>query len=1757
MTFKKVATAIASLVPLIATANSNTIDFAYPKDVSINAEQAFKQAKNGVDRLEALMLITYADWSIDKASAQQSIERVIKQADKEKDPAVKSLMNLFAANIYEQVLGSNYQYNSRDIPDYPRPADITEWSRNMFVSAIDSLSTKSWNESSADMSIDNFAKLTTVNDYTKRLFTNQRDFVAGYIITNNTISEDVRKIVIEAMLNEYPENTAKGVVWRMLSFSQKEGFVDIFTTPTKNTPEKWLTEVYNNADNDDVREIALYYLSNTSPESVYQCFGAEQYKLALEKFVEKKTVFEDNFKKALSILNRCEVQMYINEYIVANKPCKMNCTFSNVDTVKLNCYLMKNGEELKSSAKLPSMPDLIFEEAVNAGMYPPVKREISIKLPTGLWLIVPDIKGKDISADNGKYIYSLNALPIVLNGEKKSTILVVDPANASPIKGAAVSLDSRNIGVTDSNGMVACSSSKATYPTVQYQGNKVTFDNVMCMNRKYNATNPTPTISISTSQAVYHPGDTVKFVGVVTKNGTTLSGYELNVAMLNTQRKSVDSKTFTSDELGRIVGQFVIPTDTRTGTFYIDSRIGSKRFTVSDFTLAEMQVLDLVAWPCTPQKGICTIRGRVVSYSGMPMAGVNIEAVNSDNNATSTATTDANGNFEITLSTISSESDEDATSAAYDNEMGLGMFADVDLTFTSPSGYSISKSVYFDTEHPNTAQIKLPSNNENIATNKPIKLDVTILTPAKEDVKTMIEWRLVNVYDDEAEEKTKPVASGSCSSEDVTVDWSKVPAGDYTLIVKILDNSAEPAFKHVTLYNPDIAKLPNEDALWSPNTNIKAVNGRARLTLGVNAPVKCIYLYRVDDSSETPAIEAREIKAGWYDLEIETNNCSEIVIFSVTDCVVSRLSFNITEDKTSTESLKVAIESFRDNITSGSNESWSVAVTDNGEPVKSAVVVNVYNLQLDALAPYSPLNVNFAKYVAPKFLNLNYAYVSNRWLSYYDKVYNGKKSFYLKAPKWSTFGCTTWDTKSTPSVVRLYSRISAAENVSIRGYATSVGGGNLDVSFEAAESSAEDSAVKLEADTGDTGVIWRDDEQISALWLPNLTTDANGLAIVDFTAPATNSTWRTVATAWTSDGRTASFDKTFTTSKPIMVDSNLPRILRQGDSITINSTIYNKSDREQNARVSVAIYNAADTTLLTEVSNNVLLAPMGSTVMPINFDVPLDDNLATILYRVKASIDGFADGEQGTVDILPSQTQVVDAYNFYIPASQATYTHDIPKPESYARDFHTSLYLTANPMATVVEALPSLFKTDYSTSIAQATTYFGSAVALALIEQHPEINFNIDKQQITKIRNTALTELLKLQDKNGGFRWSPWSTEANQWVTESVLQYFSWLNRNNMLDSDSRAKNMVESAIEYADSNVKDNDTDMFFTEIRLGFPETKPSLKAQKVIDNTVQYIVKNWRKFDIDSKAQGATILAYNRTTSTAKEILKSMTQYATITPDKGMVFKNNPCLFTYTWALQAYAIVSPKATEVDALRQQLIIRKQATDWGNLAITSAVIATMVNSGTKWYDVNPDVKVLVDGQRQSDIQLSGTSAAVENAPISGSMLTIERASDSPAYGSIVASYSAQGQDVKAFSDGEISIVKSMFVQRDGKWTNVNDGTGLNVGDRVKVQLCVKTERSFNYLTITDNRPAAFEPVNQLPCRVFVDGLFAYMEPRDRATNIYINSMSPGTWLVSYEVYCGFAGTFASGIATITSDMAPTLTAHSAGNTVAINKKIE
>ena len=88
------------------------------------------------------------------------------------------------------------------------------------------------------------------------------------------------------------------------------------------------------------------------------------------------------------------------------------------------------------------------------------------------------------------------------------------------------------------------------------------------------------------------------------------------------------------------------------------------------------------------------------------------------------------------------------------------------------------------------------------------------------------------------------------------------------------------------------------------------------------------------------------------------------------------------------------------------------------------------------------------------------------------------------------------------------------------------------------------------------------------------------------------------------------------------------------------------------------------------------------------------------------------------------------------------------------------------------------------------------------------------------------------------------------------------------------------------------------------------------------------------------------------------------------------------------------------------------------------------------------------------------------------------------------------------------------------------------------------------YVAIIDNRAACFEPVEQLPTPIITEGIYFYRENRDAATNMFVNRLPKGTYLLSYEVYVNNSGTFSSGIASIQSQYAPELSAHSAGTTL-------
>ncbi|MDE7458553.1 MAG: hypothetical protein K2M77_06755, partial [Muribaculaceae bacterium] len=150
-----------------------------------------------------------------------------------------------------------------------------------------------------------------------------------------------------------------------------------------------------------------------------------------------------------------------------------------------------------------------------------------------------------------------------------------------------------------------------------------------------------------------------------------------------------------------------------------------------------------------------------------------------------------------------------------------------------------------------------------------------------------------------------------------------------------------------------------------------------------------------------------------------------------------------------------------------------------------------------------------------------------------------------------------------------------------------------------------------------------------------------------------------------------------------------------------------------------------------------------------------------------------------------------------------------------------------------------------------------------------------------------------------------------------------------------------------------------------------------------------------------------------------------------------------------------------------------------------------------------------------------------------------------PAYGSVISRYTTESSKGKAQSCSDLSVEKCITALRDGNWQYVDD---VQLGEQVRVLLTIKVKRDLEYVTVIDERPAAFEPVDQLPRWVWNGGAGFYRENRDSATNLFIDYLPKGTYQITIDMTASVAGDFTTGIATVQRQLAPAITAHSAGS---------
>lgn len=1865
----------------------------YPKALSSIINMSLAQSAISADRLPA------------------QIDRIEKLRDESSDPAFKALLNSLLARIYSDVYNDDrWKYDGRDLPLTPLPEDYTLWSGEQFKHHIASLVNLSLADADAlkKIPLREWAGPVAVDNASLVYYPTLYDFIASSAIDRleiclpndwflsfglltrsdvyvtrrlNASSPEITKILsLYADLLRFHENDVAPFIHTdiaRIDFVADHVYADDESDNVSTRRQQLMMDLYDRFrdseySGDVLNEMPIGSYTDVAGEAgVAAPLDMSDEELMLRRYYDAVVRNIDRFpayaginclKNILNSLNSRNISVRLPECAAPGATVKITVTSRNVTSAHINIYDVSSSSVADEtytynpaqSHKLVRSIPVTFSGERPFNLY----RTVEFSFPsTGNYIVVPVIDGIAEKKQNYSKIH-VTRLSLASSTFMESRLWVIDPLDGTPVSNAKLTkyTEQRNIpkteeiGRTDNNGSFPFSTDSWCKILASKGTDKFAEPISIWNNRGYNPDEKWITaIQGYTSLPIYHPGDSVEWVAVVYeyksvgKERRVKKNTSVTAILRNASYESIDTLKLVTDDFGRVHGTFRIPAESMTGNFNIRFDEGQISFMVSDYKLPTFQVTTLPVEKDVPAAGAVTLRGKVMTYSGFPVSDARVTIDLSASRSivwwrnysrpvsfySTEVTTGPDGSFSAVVSADILENSPipgGVFTANYTALSSTGESQDASIRFMTGTRYSIESLI---------------ENNYDIS--RPVSLDVKVVDYNDSIISLPVNYRLVSGKD--------TVASGTFTGPKPVVDFSAVKSGRYELILTLENPSlADVVTDNVILYRPTDALSPVPDELfWTPQgVTLKVEKGKkGRLLYATGFDAHLL----VTLTSAGEMIEQKWVKApaGMHTLPVSLPSDVRDAGLSVL-CVGNYQTSQNTYEVQVAEpkpSIEFEIETFRDHVVPGTQETWTFRVKDEkGDGTRSAVILDMYNQALDELANqswwfhplhgFSPsfwMNIRYSgKYgvtmnvAAPNLTRLKCTSITDPHFELWDLGFGVRAMYRFNNVRLrGTMRTTAYDAGAGTddlNVVREHKAEAVVEesaDLAAVPFTEALSGqvSGLSVNNDAPKMLASVVGPIEVAPIGGTPFTYRDGETPLAFFRPMLTTDADGRLSFSFTVPNANTTWSFNALAFTDKLLTTTASTTVLANKPIMVQPNLPRFLRTGDRAVILASVMNNSDSVQAVHTVVEIFDAVSGAVTAAQSSDDVIEPGKSATVSTTLSVPMDSPF--IGYRVKSSTADFADGEQSLIPVQPSTTPVIETVPFYLQPSEADFSLKLP---SMPADARVTLQFCENPAWYVVTALPGLLNLEPSTANEAGAAIFSAAIADGLLRSNPVIadalrewqrsdrsdstlvsmlernadlkivllnatpwmmdarsdtermtrlSLLFDKKQIKNVYSTSIA-LLKRLERGSGWAWYDKCTEASQWSTENILLMMGRLAALGYLPDNSDLRAMMTRAVKWIDEETakayreypKGDYT--LYTYLRTLYPDVKQSTGAAAVSNAMVQRIVAEWKKGSIFDKGVYALILANRGNKGVAGQIIESLRQYAETSPTKGMWWPSldNMTLWsmdkvgTTAVLLEAFHAVEPGCKDIDMIRQWLILQKEAKDWGTSVTTTEVIASILSTSGRWVApaqgvtvrvgesvVEPDKVEKITGYFRTDISSLSPS---------GATLSVNKPGDAPSWGAVYCQFTDVMADVKAASCDAVSVEKKLLLVNstpDGVTTAEISGP-LATGNKVRVLLTIKVGRDMDYVAVVDDRPACFEPVEQLPTPIFTEGIYFYRENRDSATKIFIDHLPKGTYQIGYDMWVNNAGEYASGIATVQSQYAPQFTAHSAGSIIKV-----
>ena len=880
--------------------------------------------------------------------------------------------------------------------------------------------------------------------------------------------------------------------------------------------------------------------------------------------------------------------------------------------------------------------------------------------------------------------------------------------------------------------------------------------------------------------------------------------------------------------------------------------------------------------------------------------------------------------------------------------------------------------------------------------------------------------------------------------------------------------------------------------------------------------------------------------------------------------------------------LNITWKTFRDRLTPGQKEKWTLQITTpDGKPAKAQLMSVLYDKSLDQLAEHTwEMSLGFSQWLPDCYWKSNLKYYEMGLAGTYPTKYYDEKELdvdqfdgkyfsyygYMQAVELSKLERSSGGTVESVRIQKDELVREEAKVMRIRGSKMARVG-----AFAPSVNKVFDVVEEMPQFAGGSGsdagqfldkVQIRENLNETAFFYPALESDNQGNVAINFTLPESVTTWKFMGLAHDKEMRNGCLVDEAVAQKTVMVQPNMPRFLREGDKSCIVVKLFNTSDKKVSGNARMQILDAETQKVVWQKTQGYRIDAEGSAT--VSFDV---QGLKEGVYinKVVAAGNGYSDGEQHYLPVLSNRELVVNTLPITLHQKgeqnfdlSKLFLNKEGKQAKGAENAKVTVEYTNNPSWLMVKALPSISNPDEEDAISLMSAIYANTITTNIqktlsLDNHSQKNLS---QETIRLQN-QVEKLKKLQNADGSFSW--WKgMKGSRYMTTSVAEMMVRLNAVAGIQK-STAK-MLTSAINYLSWQTAQEVREMKKQEEKkqkvnpseqalhylyiVAMDGTCVKLKAPAL--NDMDYLLGKLKKMTgsltIYGKAKAAVILALNYDYKTAADYLKSMEEYSVYREDMGRYYDTRKAY--YSWrnykiptevaaiealqALDAQSIAAissassaiSKQQTIEEMQRWLLMSKRTQVWDTPVNTvDAVYAFMKGNESNWSRKAENAVLKLDGKLLPMPQDSTTLGYVKTEKAGkASTLSINKKSDYTSWGAVYAEFK---QPLSEIASAESGIKVSRKVENQKK---------AKVGDKIKVIITITADRDYDFVKIVDKRAACLEPVNQLSGYQW--GMECYVSPKDNTTNFYFDRLSKGKHFVEMEYYVDRKGDYQSGSCT-------------------------